>query len=446
MNGKIKKACSYWKRKGFKAFLARIFHEFNFRNNPNAALENPLLGYVPPAHPEKPSFQESKNIGRSQLFEKRFPNLASVNFTEAISHNCQSQLWMVTDSIGKGSMFGGVGTSLIFSTLLANRTNRKLVVLTRTELPRKADYDSLMAMHDISPESEVTFVYHPLFDKKRVVYNNEDVFISTSWWTTFTLLKGGVKPSSIIYLLQEDERMFYPYGDERYLCEQVLNNQSIRKIINSKLLFDHLMTEGIVNAHSDNFFEPCFPEYLYSSRKSAHKSTDGIKLFFYARPNNPRNMFYIGIEVIDKFLQKSCLNLDEVKVFLVGDNIPHFEFDCGVKPIIQPSMQWSDYAAFIKDMDLGLCLMSTPHPSYPPIDLARSGAMVVTNACLNKVNLACYSPNILVTDFDVDSLVQGLQIQLNKLNDVSAKDRAKQASTTESWVTSFQETFEKIAI
>ena len=445
MNGKIKKAYSYWKRKGFKAFLARIFHELKFRNNADAALENPLLGYVPHAHSEKPSFQESKNISRSELFEKRFPNLASVNFTEVTTQNSQRQLWMVTDSIGRGSMFGGVGTSLIFSTLLANRTNRKLVVLTRTELPRKADYDSLMAMHDISPESEVTFVYHPLFDKKRVVYNDEDVFISTSWWTTFTLLKGGVKPSSIIYLLQEDERMFYSHGDERYMCEQILRNPSIRKVVNSKLLFDHLMNESIVNPRSDNFFEPCFPKYLYSSLKTKHKSTDAIKLFFYARPNNPRNMFYMGVEVIDKFLQRSCLNLELVEIFLVGDHIPQFEFDCGVRPKTLPSMQWSDYASFIREMDLGLCLMSTPHPSYPPVDLARSGALVVTNACLNKVDLAFYSPNILVTDFDVDALVVGLQNQLKKLNESSVAPETHQPSTTESWMGSFEKTFEMIA-
>ena len=446
MNSKIQKAYSYWKRKGLKAFVARILHEIRSREVlSDLPLENPMIGFVSSAHPEKAISKESKPVSRSQLFKKRFPNLATVSFAESIPKNGENNLWMVTDSIGKGSLFGGVGTALIFSTLLANRTNRKLVVFTRTELSTRADYDGLMAMHGIGPEPEVTFVYHPLFDKKRVVYSDDDLFISTSWWTTYTLLEGGVKPSSIIYLLQEDERMFYPHGDERHMCEQVLRNQSICKVINSKLLFEHLVHEGIANPLKDNYFEPCFPEYLYSSLKSDHKNTDRIKLFFYARPNNPRNMFYMGIEVIDKFLQRSCLNLDLVEIFLVGDHIPLFEFDCGVKPKILPSMQWSDYAAFIKNMDLGLCLMSTPHPSYPPIDLARSGALVVTNACLNKLDLDFYSSNIVVTDFDIDALVEGLQTQLKKLNDLPAGAGGHQSSTTESWEMSFKETFERVA-
>ena len=69
----------------------------------------------------------------------------------------------------------------------------------------------------------------------------------------------------------------------------------------------------------------------------------------------------------------------------------------------------------------------------------------MTNACLNKLDLDFYSSNIVVTDFDIDALEEGLQTQLKKLNDLPAGAGGHQSSTTESWEMSFKETFERVA-
>jgi hypothetical protein len=60
-------------------------------------------------------------------------------------------------------------------------------------------------------------------------------------------------------------------------------------------------------------------------------------------------------------------------------------------------------------MEVGLSLMYTPHPSYPPLDLAASGAVVVTNRFGRKRDLDRYSPNILCADPDVPSLLAALR-------------------------------------
>jgi hypothetical protein len=53
--------------------------------------------------------------------------------------------------------------------------------------------------------------------------------------------------------------------------------------------------------------------------------------------------------------------------------------------------------------------MYTPHPSYPPFDLAASGAVVVTNWFGPKVDLSRFSPNILCVDPSVPGLLAGLR-------------------------------------
>jgi hypothetical protein len=53
--------------------------------------------------------------------------------------------------------------------------------------------------------------------------------------------------------------------------------------------------------------------------------------------------------------------------------------------------------------------MYTPHPSYPPLDIAASGGVVVTNRFGAKTDLAQYSGNILVADTDIESLLASLR-------------------------------------
>ena len=61
------------------------------------------------------------------------------------------------------------------------------------------------------------------------------------------------------------------------------------------------------------------------------------------------------------------------------------ELPGGVRPTVWSKLPWSKYAELVSTMDLGLCLMDTPHPSYPPLDLAAAGAVVVTNTHGSKI-------------------------------------------------------------
>jgi hypothetical protein len=59
-------------------------------------------------------------------------------------------------------------------------------------------------------------------------------------------------------------------------------------------------------------------------------------------------------------------------------------------------------------MDAALVLMDTPHPSYPPFDLAGAGVAVLTNKHGIKQDLSIYSKNILTCGLSEKSLLDGL--------------------------------------
>ncbi len=317
------------------------------------------------------------------------------------------RLSMVTDSINRGSLYGGVGTAMIFVALLAESTRSRLRIVTRTEPAQPSNFSHVLSTYGISLSQEVEFVYAPCDSSTYEVdiFQNE-LFVTTSWWGTAATM-ASVPHRSIIYLLQEDERMFYPYGDERLHCEQVFKNKDIRFVINSRLLFDHLVADGFENISQHAYwFEPAFPKTIFYPRdKQGGKHT----LMFYARPNNLRNLFYFGIELLEKAIVRGVIDLSHWEIVLVGKDIPDLIFAGGYTPVFRENMNWLEYAELIGTVDLGLCLMYTPHPSYPPLDLAASGAIAVTNRFLNKDDLSGYSKNILTAELDQESMLVALE-------------------------------------
>ncbi len=318
---------------------------------------------------------------------------------------------MLTDSINARSLYGGVGTALILSALLAERIGGTLRLITRIESADAPNFRHVLSINGIEWNGSVEFVYSGPKHEREISVSENDLFLTTSWWGTRSLL-GAVDPRRIIYLLQEDERMFYPFGDDHLRCEETLSCPDIRFVVNSELLFEHLTTgpNALPNIRRNgSFFEPAFPESHYYP--AAVKRTPGSKrnFFFYARPRNERNLYWRGLEAIGAALEADILRPEDWEFYFVGRAIKEVTLPRNVNPVVLQDLSWQEYAALVRSIDLGLSLMDTPHPSYPPLDLAASGAVVVTNTHGLKTSLAQYSENILTVKPTVDSLKNGME-------------------------------------
>lgn len=349
----------------------------------------------------------NRAINAAQISHTRFQLVTPLR-TYYLPESQTRRVNIVTDSISGDSLFGGVGTALIFAALLANKLNAQLRIITRTEHAKPKNVDHILSLYGINLEHEAQFKFAAFYDQKHELdIVKDDLFITTSWWTTAATLQS-VPSDNVIYLLQEDERMFYPFGDDRLRCETILRNRDIRFLINTKLLFDYLVHDGFDNiAAQGMWFEPAFPAQVFHPRTDDRGGKR--KFFFYARPNNLRNLFYLGIEVIEQAIAQQVLDLEHWEIFLVGKDIPAVTFSGGYAPIKCENLSWSEYAQLVGTVDLGLSLMYTPHPSYPPLDLVASGAVVVTNRFANKRDLSGYSANLICADLNRDALVDALR-------------------------------------
>jgi hypothetical protein len=378
------------------------------------------------------------------LVAERFPLLRPLSLYP-VPAAAGRHVTMVTDSVSAGSLFGGVGTAIILSTLLARRLDASLRVVTRTEQPDASSIATVLRAHGIAWDGPVELLHSPPgATSNGIPSDGSDVFLTTSWWSTRAALRA-VDPGRIVYLLQEDERLFYPAGDVQLMCHEVLADDRIRFALNTHMLRDFFVEEGFENIRENGIaFEPAFPETIYyRDRKTDNRASS---FFFYARPNNDRNLFLRGLEAVSASIARDILSPERWDFHFVGKDIPDVSLPYGVSPMCSENLPWPEYAALMRRVDVGLSLMSSPHPSYPPLDLAACGAVAVTNRFGRKRDLAQYSANIICAD----PTTEGLVAAISRAVDLADDDRQRTANEksqglTRSWEESLEPVVDTLA-
>jgi O-antigen biosynthesis protein len=412
----------YYRNRGLRALVARALTGQNVAEAHSP--RNVPSGAGAPAASSKQTSGSAAVIPAREMLLNQYRWLQPLPVYTAPGPD--ARLNLITDSINVGSLFGGVGTAIIIATLLAKQRGAKLRVITRVEEADEGGFAQVLKCNGIEYDDNVEFVFVGVGDRRAQLDICEgDRFLTTSWWTTAATL-GSIPANRVDYLLQEDERMFYPHGDDWLRCEEVLLRKDIRFIINTKMLYNHLLGTGLAHLKDNaKWFEPAFSDQMFPARRVS-TSQGKRKLFFYARPNNLRNLFYRGVEVLDTAVTEGLISPDKWDVIFVGKDIPKIRLGGKIEPKILPTMGWKEYGEFITGVDVGVCLMSTPHPSYPPLDLARAGALVLTNRFGIKTDLSHYSANITCVEPSVKGLLEGLRSVLQKAE--QRQDRAESLS------------------
>lgn len=413
--GAVRRLLSYQRRFGRRATLIRLLAEAQRRLGghppgtgvalppPEVLASAPAAAPVPAPHQTPARRTAPPPPGNEQLVEA----MAALKVYR-IPSDGRSRVTLVIDTIASGSLFGGAGTALILAALLANRRRADLRIITRTAPPVPANVDHLWQVNGIALQGESQFEFAPRQDpNKEIDLLPDELVVTTSWWTTAAALLT-IPAEQIVYLLQEDERMFYLFGDVRLRCEQVFRHTGIRFAINTNLLKQHLVNDGFTHMAQRAFgFEPAFPAAVYHPR--AKPAGSKRRFVFYARPLNPRNLYFLGQDVIAAAVERGILDPSQWELVFVGRDVPDVQFGADCIPITRENLSWGDYAELIGGADLGLSLMYTPHPSYPPLDMAASGAVVVTNRHGLKQDLSPLCANIICCEPDLEALVEGLR-------------------------------------
>lgn len=198
-----------------------------------------------------------------------------------------------------------------------------------------------------------------------------DVAIATLWSTAYALLKFN-KTKRKFYFIQDLESLFYPAGTIQAQVESTYRF-GFYGLINTPALKSIYENEYSGKAE---FFYPCVDTNLFYPASSKPNAQSPYRLFFYGRPDHPRNGFEMGIEVLRKLKNKMG---EEIEIIAAGAKWNPADYS--LKGIVKNLgvLNLKETAELYRTCDAGFVLMFTRHPSYIPFELMASGSLVVTN-------------------------------------------------------------------
>lgn len=287
--------------------------------------------------------------------------------------------------------------------------------------------------------------------KTAVVLGENDVFLATAWWTAQMVkyLVPRFRNSRFIYLIQDYEPNLHPISANSLLALETYD-LDYWPVVNSRLLFDHFVAERVGRFADPAFvregcwFEPAVDRKLYYPEARAADRVGKRRLLFYTRPDAPRNLLELGVAALMRLLDQGRLKPEEWEFYSTHTGIggscrPVRLTTDGAATLVPLALHaLPTWAAEMRRTDVVLSLIWSPHTSYPVLEGAASGAMVVTNTCGVKTaeRLRQISENIVAGAPTIEGIAAALATAAERAEDLAARVAGTQIGLPPTWAQS----------
>lgn len=199
-----------------------------------------------------------------------------------------------------------------------------------------------------------------------------DIGIATQWATAYPLAKAR-NIARKWYFIQDNEANFYPKGSISALVElsyqfgfsAVANTAGLLDLYKKKYKGSGVVVKSLVDLNA------------YFPRSNAHYvPKKPYRVFFYARPNMPRNAFELGIAGL-KVLKKQLG--DDVEVITAGADWGADLYGVAGLFTNLGKISYEAVPRLYRSVDAGLMFMFSGHPGVTASELMASGCPVVVN-------------------------------------------------------------------
>lgn len=319
--------------------------------------------------------------------------------------NSTPRLTLVLPMLHKGSDFGGTATGIdIFCRLFL-----------ALEKGRSADLRVIVT--DVVPETDPSIIVSRAAKagltiapgqiellrsaKAQIAVRADEIFMTYNWWVTLNFAKArdaqaalfGNPPKPLIWLMQDYEPAFMAFSSAHMLARAAYDTSApLWGVINSGNLSRYIAAVGHRPQRSF-VFEPVVAEGLRPYLDQVTTSTRHKRVLVYGRPTVERNCFPALVRGLKRWA-RDYPEFAEWEVISAG--VPHDPVDLGDgrKLTSVGKLSLDDYAQMLLRCSAGVSLMASPHPSYPPLEMAHFGLQTVTNGYFCK-DLTDFHPNIL---------------------------------------------------
>lgn len=268
-----------------------------------------------------------------------------------------------------------------------------------------------------------------------------DMLVSYNWTASLVAAKMArfLDDPSYYYFAQEDERIFYPNDSYRFVCESVFHQTPRPRLIcNSTKLYEHFVAQGLVQPGDiAGVFEQGMPPAILPDRQ-ALLSRSPRRFAFYGRPEDhaKRNLMSVALLALSKAKRDGAFSAEPWEFYMIGSSQMGAQFDLdGLTINCLPNQGYEAYRQTLATFDVGMCLMYAPHPSVPPFEMVRSGAVTVVNTTRTRSAewYRSISQNFEPAESTIDGLADAIGRAVARVDDVDGRLAAASSYHPEEW-------------
>ncbi|MBV8069773.1 MAG: hypothetical protein JO270_07715, partial [Acidobacteriaceae bacterium] len=294
------------------------------------------------------------------------------------------------------SLFGGIATAhALFERVadaLGPEFERRIVItsdnrpLSQDDLPQGW---SLVGPTDESSDRSAVLITPANRCDHGLPVRPHDVFFASAWWdaaASFGLidLQRGFFGcgARLRYFIQDYEPNFSAWSAPWVMAERTYHRQDDTvAIVNSGFLADYLEDLGL-RFSERHVFRPLWNSGLGIADADATGRED--LLLVYWRPHVERNLGPIVQSALAQWLEQNPYGAQRWRILGIGEDGEDVQLTDWRSMTTLGKLTLSDYRALLRRAKVGLCLMLSPHPSYPPLEMGAFGMRVVTNGFSSK--------------------------------------------------------------
>ena len=370
-----------------------------------------------------------------------------------ISPSAPSRINLLIPQVDLKHFFGGYITKLNLARRLAEAGFKvRIVIVDGCDYLPAVWRRQLQSYSGLEKLFDCVETFYAYDRSKALEVSGNDVFIATTWWTAHIAHQAAqtIQKEKFLYLIQEYEPFTFPMGTFASLANQTYTFPH-HAIFSTELLREYFRENQIgvfagPGGENDSIsFQNCITSVGEVKLEDIAGRTPK-KLLFYARPepHAARNMFEIAILALANAIRLGYFTGDWefYGIGTVGGSAK-IELSNGVHMTLLPRQSQEAYRQILREHDLGLSLMYTPHPSLVPIEMAAAGMLVVTNTFANKTGaeLTAISSNIIAAEPTIEGIAEGLKTAVAGVANYERRVQGSRVNWATSWEQSFDETF-----
>jgi len=335
------------------------------------------------------------------------------------------RLNLLVPSVNQEHIFGGIATALsFFETLAGSAGIRKRIITTDTMPDARAKenfnrYTIVSSSTDQGKGDELI----GFGDRhgKTIPVGKNDYFMATAWWTAFHAQRiirrqidaFGRPAGDLLYFIQDYEPGFYPWSSRYALAESTYRTGlPVTAVFNSSMLYTFFKDRQYRFSRTYEF-EPVLNPSLARGLAQVAGVKKKKQILIYGRPSVDRNAFSLIVSALKEWVWRKRA-AGKWELISAGESHPDIDLGNGMRIRSVGKLTLDKYMSMLAESGIGISLMVSPHPSYPPMEMAVFGMGVISNTYANKA-LSRWHDNIISIDLSIDDLVKAIDASCLRL-------------------------------